>query len=128
MSKYSYVYSDNLERACNTALSELEKNKLNNIIKDLDDNRLWKSSSKKKCVDALKSINSSEQISGSIEVLKKKLNNLKIAAQKINAIKSKEADKKIEEKKPEKIRDTSTIERLNQEIKKLEREVNNLLK
>lgn len=128
MSKYSNTYPSDMEKACDTALAELENKKLDMVIKELDNNMMWESESKKKCVDALRSVNTSSQITGSIVTLKNKLTNLKNVAQKIKKIKSNEDEVRREEKKPEDSRNNAKISRLNSEIKKLEREVDNLLK
>ncbi len=128
MGKYSNIWAQSLESACTAALNELERQKVSTIAKGLNDNKVWNSSSRKKCVDALNSIESNTKINGSMAVLKTKLNNLLLASKKIQTIKAKEALLKKEQDKKEENRNQNTINNLKSTIKMLENEVDKLLK
>lgn len=128
MGIYSGVYAKTLKAKCQEIRKELATHKTSGISKSLNNSKVWNSSTRNKCINALNDINSSQRIKGSIVNLEKKLSNLEVIADKIFTIKSKEEALKKEQNKSQKYRDESKISRLKSEIKTLEGDIDKLMK
>ena len=95
MGKYSNVNVSSLNSAVDKALDEIKNYDLSDVNATLSNNTTLDSGIETKVEDSLDLIISSENISGSIKVLKKQLNNLKDASSYIK--KYQEAEKEIKE-------------------------------
>ena len=128
MGIYSGVYAKTLKAKCQEIRKELATHKTSGISKSLNNSKVWNSSTRNKCVNALNDINSSQKIKGSIVNLEKKLSNLEVIANKISSIQNKEYEISLEKNKSQKYRDESKISRLKIEIKTLEGDIDKLMK
>ena len=128
MGIYSSVYAKSLKAKCQEIKKELATHRTSSISAALNNSKIWNSSARNECINAINNINSSQIINGSIINLEKKLNNLEVIADKITSIQSKEGLLKTEENKSKQYRDESKISRLKKEIKALEIDIDNLIK
>lgn len=97
MGKYSNVNASSLSNAVTKALNELNQYSLQDIRRDLQNQNILKTSINSVLDSSFEKVISSTAINGSITTLKKKLNNLKNAANYIN--KYQNTEKEIEKLK-----------------------------
>ncbi len=91
MGTYSSVKATSLKNAANNALSELGSHSLDSVKNNLSNVYNFDASANPVITDSLSNIMDSQSLTGSIAVLRKRLTNIKSAAEKIEDIQSKES-------------------------------------